>query len=300
MIIPLVPPTHPPPRPSPSRGEGEGYVSWVLELQPFENDSATRQYAPPSPTIGTLVSPHPQFSQSISPPPPLRGRAGVGGDFGQQPHGIVEAHHDAIEVVANFPVPSPVHSVTARFQPARAFCVPEQSLRLAMLHAVDLDDEPTLQADKINNINADGMLTAESQTISAPLAKLTPNHAFFFRGTRPKSASERGCHGLGLTFVSQSDWHNPRSTQTTNLQHRPSLYPQPTCPSPSSGEGEGHVGWVLEHPRSEKEELGLGTSSLHTPGSPHPQLSQSISPPPPLRGRAGVGGDLAHVGKVSL
>ena len=67
----------PPPRPSPSRGEGEGYVGWELGDCLFSED-----YAHLNGTSQTL--PHPQPSQSFSPPPPLRGRAGVGGDFGQR------------------------------------------------------------------------------------------------------------------------------------------------------------------------------------------------------------------------
>jgi hypothetical protein len=295
----------PPPRPSPSRGEGGSYVGWVLSVIPSNESNGLLATCGQPPE----VSLHPQFAHSFSHPSPSRGRAGVRGDFGQQPHGIVQTHHDAVEVVADFPVPSPEHGVAARFQPRSSLSVLEHGTGLAMLHAIDLDDEPTLEADKINDVNADRMLTAELQTIRAPLAKFAPDHAFFFSSTCPKSAGECVCHGLGLIVVAaQFEWHNRRSAQALYLLQSPCLYPPPR-PSPTcsqrrasrfGGQGEGYVGWECERRPFEGQVTLLKAFRLHTPPSPHPQFAQSFSPPPPLRGRAGVGGDLVPVGKVSL
>ena len=79
MVVPLIQAKAPPPRPSPSRGEGEGHVGWEFAIGPSGDDCGL--FEPCSPHSPVSLQPHP--SQSLSPPPPLRGRAGVGRDLGR-------------------------------------------------------------------------------------------------------------------------------------------------------------------------------------------------------------------------
>jgi hypothetical protein len=62
-----------PPRPCPSKGEGEENETETLPEDPSKHLRLN---------VGSPVPPHTPPYQQFSPPPPLRGRAGVGGDFG--------------------------------------------------------------------------------------------------------------------------------------------------------------------------------------------------------------------------
>lgn len=122
-------------------------------------------------------------------PPPLRARAGVGGDFRGREQSQFPQHtrDDAFQVFADFPVPRAEHPVAAAFQPVRSLRIIAHICRLSVLHAIDFENEAMFETNEIHDIRSDRVLPSEPQPGDAPLAKLRPENALFLGRLRAQT-----------------------------------------------------------------------------------------------------------------
>ncbi len=124
--------------------------------------------------------PRAPLSILFSHPPPLRGRAGAGGGRDrQQPKRVKQAHHYAVEVFANFPVPGAKNRVTARLQPRGSLSILSRNRRIGVLHTIDLDDKSALEEHEVDDVSTHRVLPAKLQTGCPALSQLAPEDALF-------------------------------------------------------------------------------------------------------------------------
>ncbi len=141
--------------------------------------------------------------QSSSLPPPLRGRAGVGGDFGRQKQAQLSQHarDNAFKVFTYFPIPGTEHAVAAALEPSSSMGVLDRFRRLTVLHAIDFNDEATFEAHEINGVGSDRMLSAEPQPGDTPLPKFGPEDSFFFCRHRAQTPRDLVRHNSSPTAL---------------------------------------------------------------------------------------------------
>jgi hypothetical protein len=98
---------------------------------------------------------------------------------------------NAVEIVEHFRVPDPQHVIALGFEPCRAPRVECLLLGLAMLAAVDFDDETPAQADEIADVWTQRMLAAKAMARQLPLAQFAPEFGSLsvmsFRSCRARS-----------------------------------------------------------------------------------------------------------------
>ena len=185
---------HPGPPPQGGRvRKGSGSVSHGLRrkdgagLEPGDGRSEPRDNCP----------------QSSSLPPPLRGRVGVGGDFGgrEQAQFPQHARDDAFKVFADLPIPGTEHAVAAALEPSSSMGVLDRFRRLTVLHAIDFNDEATFEAHEINGVGSDRMLSAEPQPGDTPLPKFGPEDSFFFCRHRAQTPRDLVRHNSSPTAL---------------------------------------------------------------------------------------------------
>jgi hypothetical protein len=138
----------------------------------------------------THSQPPEDTSLLFSLPPPLRGRAGAGGNFGarEKPQFPQHARDDAFQIFADFPVPSAKDPVAAAFKPGSSMGVLDRIRRLTVLHAIDFNDEATFQTHEINCVGSYRVLPTKPQSGDASLAKLRPENAFFLCRLRAQTS----------------------------------------------------------------------------------------------------------------
>ena len=119
-----------------------------------------------------------QYSNAlaVSLPPPLRGRAGVGGLVEQAKFAQNRCDH-TIEVLADFPVPASKHPIAPGLEPSRSPGVGHRVSCLTVVDAVYLDNEVSIQTDKVHDVWTDRMLSAESQSHASAFTQVTPKDA---------------------------------------------------------------------------------------------------------------------------
>jgi hypothetical protein len=84
----------------------------------------------------------------------------------------------AIAVLQHIIVPEPDHTKAKLFE----ICVPVTvGETVRMLAAIDLDDQPRIKANEIDDIRADGMLAAKPETLKFAVPQQLPHRGFAFR-----------------------------------------------------------------------------------------------------------------------
>jgi hypothetical protein len=88
-----------------------------------------------------------------------------------------------LKLIQNLVIPKPQDSKSLSFKPGRSrlivfSCVP-------MLPAVDFDNQPCLQAHKIDNVGPKRMLAAKAQSRNLAPAQLLPKHPLRIRHGAP-------------------------------------------------------------------------------------------------------------------
>jgi hypothetical protein len=119
----------------------------------------------------------------------------------QQAEFCVHRHQHAIKVVANLPVPAAKDSIPFGCQPSCATTIAGGDDWVVVLNAIDLDDETTFQANEVNDIGTDWVLSSKAQTVSAPLAQFTPHYSLFERLICAQTSSECVGHYFNFSCV---------------------------------------------------------------------------------------------------
>jgi hypothetical protein len=164
------------------------------------------------------------LSRPSSLPPPLRGRAGVGGDYSPLVHASDSTHarhsrpsprlrrriragriveqskftkhrrQNAIEIFADLPVPAAKYAIATGFEPSSAASIGRHVACLAVVDTVHLDNEVSFQTDKVHDVWPDWMLPAKSQIHGSAFTKLAPKNALLAGHLISQASREKVCH----------------------------------------------------------------------------------------------------------
>ena len=154
---------------------------------------------------------------------PFKGRAGVGWVcWSMQP--LPNRLEDTIEVIEHLVVPESQHAKPCLLQKRRAYSVGLDIFRV--LAAVQLDNEPSFQADEIHDVVTERVLAPEFAAIKLPSAKTAPEQALRFSGPDAQPALQSWAKNGGICLA----FHLQRPATIAISGTQP--YPIPTQPSP--------------------------------------------------------------------
>src|SRR5258708_5937379 len=111
-----------------------------------------------------------------NPLPPCGGGLGWGVIAGEMRDDDVV---DALDIAEHLIVPEAQHAEPLPLQPRRPRIVLREPT--VMLPAIDLDDEPPIEADEVDDVATDRHLSAETMTVDLLEAELRPQALFRFR-----------------------------------------------------------------------------------------------------------------------
>jgi hypothetical protein len=136
------------------------------------------------------------------PLPPCGGGLGWGDHF----EGGSNRFDHAIDALQNIVIPDAQNPIPLRLQPrcARFICFGP----LSMLPAIDFDDEPCFQADKIGNVRTKGYLPSEAVAVDLFAAQSRPEPSF-------------GVRWIAAQLSSYTDRHDSNLADATPLPNPP-------------------------------------------------------------------------------
>ena len=94
---------------------------------------------------------------------------------------VVESIEHTLDIVPNVVRTKPQHSVTFRFEPRVTNGITPCVLRLAMLFAVDFDNEFPIVTNEIEHIASERCLAAKMETLRPKQPKLMPKSSLEVR-----------------------------------------------------------------------------------------------------------------------
>ena len=123
-------------------------------------------------------------------PPPVWGRAGVGG--GSQ--GIPDRFEHLVPILEDGVVPEPQDPEPARVQPPRPHGI--NFRLLGVLIPIEFHDEAPFETDEIGDVGSDRGLPTESATVELTVAQVIPQMPFGLRLILAQMAGEVAAHRI--------------------------------------------------------------------------------------------------------
>src|SRR5207244_3649884 len=134
--------------------------------------------------------------------------------LGQQSDGQHDRNLDTVDVRKDLIVPEAQHPVALGLEPSRATLVDRETLCLAMLRTIDLDDQLCAVVAKIRDIGSDGCWLAELKAMAIELAQFVPELALGI-ALLPSHATSPFAHQIGHATTPKSITPRPLPSVAT-------------------------------------------------------------------------------------